>query len=139
MQKNNFRKLTKKPTLDYNNMSPFHAFILKKKKNHPNFRAKETYSSFILKMLDETPTNLNKTVKKISETAYKNLLKKNTSYKPFNTTTTNYSPIKGSTMSPFEKRLNKVKSDIISKNETSKDSNTNSKSNIQPKKLKVVK
>ena len=135
MQKNNFRKLTKKPTLDFNNMSPFHAYILKKKKKNPNFRSKQTYSSFIMKMLDETPTNFNKTVKKISATTYKNLLKKNTSYKPLNTTTTNYSLTKSNTMSPFEKRLNKVKSEVINKNETSKESNTNSKSNIQPIKL----
>ena len=76
MLKNNIRKLTKKPTLDFNNMSPFHAYILKKKKTHQNFRPKQTYSSFIMKMLDETPTNFNKTVKKISATTYKNLLKK---------------------------------------------------------------
>ena len=139
MLKNNIRKLTKKPTLDFNNMSPFHAYILKKKKTHQNFRPKQTYSSFIMKMLDETPTNFNKTVKKISATTYKNLLKKNTSYHPLNTTTTNYSLTKRSTMSPFEKKLNKVKSEILSQNETSKESNTNSKSNIQPKKLILYK
>ena len=139
MFKNNIRKLTKKPTLDFNNMSPFHAYILKKKKTHQNFRPKQTYSSFIMKMLDETPTNFNKTVKKISATTYKNLLKKNTSYHPLNTTTTNYSLTKRSTMSPFEKKLNKVKSEILSQNETSKESNTNNKSNIQPKKLILYK
>ena len=42
-------------------------------------------------------------------------------------------------MSPFEKKLNKVKSEILSQNETSKESNTNSKSNIQPKKLILYK
>jgi len=120
-------------------MSPFHAYILKKKKTHQNFRPKQTYSSFIMKMLDETPTNFNKTIKKISATPYKNLLKKNTSYHPLNTTTTNYSLTKRSTMSPFEKKLNKVKSEILSQNETSKESNTNSKSNIQPKKLILYK
>ena len=42
MLKNNIRKLTKKPTLDFNNMSPFHACVLKKKKTHQNFRPKQT-------------------------------------------------------------------------------------------------
>jgi 5'-AMP-activated protein kinase catalytic alpha subunit len=84
-----------------------------------NFRgiSKQTYSSFIIKMLDETPTNFNKTVKKISATAYKNLFKKNTSpYKPSNT---NYPLTKRTeeSSSSFEKKLNKIEKQVIRKNE----------------------
>ena len=115
MQKSNLRNWKKKPTLDYTQMSPFHASMIKKKKN-PNFKGvyKQTYSSFIIKMLDETPINFNKTIKKISATAYKNLFKKNTNYRPFNT---NYSPAKKDNMSSFDKIFNKIEKKIINKNE----------------------
>jgi len=115
MQKSNLRNWQKRPTLDYTQMSPFHASMIKKKKN-PNFKgvSKQTYSSFIIKMLDETPINFNKTIKKISATAYKNLFKKNTNYRPFNT---NYSPEKRDNSSSFEKILNKIEKKIIKKNE----------------------
>ena len=115
MKKSNLRDLKKKPTLDYTQMSPFHANMIKKKKN-PNFKGvtKQTYSSFIIKMLDETPIIFNKSIKKISATAYKNLFKKSSNYKPFNT---NYSPSKKENMSSFEKILNKIEKKIIKKNE----------------------
>ena len=132
MKNNILRKLEKKPTLDFNNMSLFHFNILKKKKNS-NFRgiSKQKYSSFIIKMLDETPTNFNKTVKKISATAYNNLLKKNNSpYKPLNT---NYSLTKRSETSSFEKRLNKIESQVIRKNEYLKE--FKNKSIMEPKKI----
>ena len=130
--KNDKKKLTKKPSLDYNSMSPFHAYIIKKKKKNPNLRgiSKQTYSSFIMKMLDETPINFNKTIKKISVTTYKNLLKKSTVYKPFDT---NYSNSNRNNVSPFAKKLNKDDSKIITKREDSKESNN--KSNIQSKKV----
>ena len=115
MKQNNLRTLKKKPTLDFSQMSPFHANMLKKSKN-PNFigKSKQTYSSFLIKMLDETPLNFNKSIKKISNTAYKHLFKKNTSFNPFNT---NYSPAKKNTLSSFEKVLNKIEHQIIKKNE----------------------
>ena len=45
--KNDKKKLTKKPSLDYNSMSPFHAYIIKKKKQNPNLRgiSKQTHSN----------------------------------------------------------------------------------------------
>lgn len=131
MQKSNLRNLKKKPTLNYDQMSLFHANMMKKNKN-PNFKgkSKQTYSSFIIKMLDETPINFNKSIKKISNTAYKNLFKKKTGFSPFNT---NYSPVKKNTTSSFGKVLNKIEKKIIQKNqELSRGKN---KSIISPIKL----
>lgn len=132
MQKSNLRKLKKKPTLNYDLMSPFHANMIKKSKN-PNFigKSKQTYSSFIIKMLDETPINFNKSIKKISNTAYKNLFKKKVGFNPFNT---NYSPAKKTTMSSFEKSLERIENKIIKKNEYLKE--YNNKIVISPKKQK---
>ena len=116
MQKNNSKFLKKKPTLNYDQMSPFHANLYKKSKN-PNFigTSKLTYSSFIIKMLDETPINFNKSIRKISNTAYKNLFKKKTGFNPFNT---DYSSSKKrEDISPFEKVLNKIENRVIKKNE----------------------
>ena len=106
----------KKPTLDYNQMSPFHAGLIKKKKN-PNFKGKtsQTYSSFIIKMLDETPINFNKSIKKISLSAYKNLFKKKDKEK-FNPFNTEYSPKKVNNLSSFEKNLKKIEKNLIKKN-----------------------
>ena len=115
MSQNNIRILKKKPTLNYNQMSPFHASIIKRQKN-PNFKgeAKQTYSSFIIKMLDETPINFNKSIKKISNTTYKNLFKKKTGFNPFNT---NYSPSVKRDISSFEKTLNRIEKESNKRNE----------------------
>ena len=109
------RKFKKKPSLNYNQMSPFHANMIKKSKN-PNFKGitKQTYSSFLIKMLDETPTNFNKSIRKISKTAYKNLFKKKTGFNPFNT---DYSLTRKRDLSSFEKALSKIEKKVIKKNE----------------------
>ena len=115
MQKRNLSLSKKKPALNLNQMSPFHASMYKKSKN-PNFKgtSKQTYCSFIIKMLDETPINFNKSIRKISNTAYKNLLKKKTRFNPFNT---DYSPTKRNNVSSFEKVLNKIENKVLKKNE----------------------
>ena len=105
----------KKPTLNYKQMSLFHAGVIKKKRN-PNFKGdmKQTYSSFIIKMLDETPINFNKSIKKISNTTYKNLFKRKTGFNPFNT---NYSPSKKRNTTTFERALNRIEKETDKKNE----------------------
>ena len=113
-------------------MSPFHANMIKKSKN-PNFKGitKQTYSSFLIKMLDETPTNFNKSIRKISKTAYKNLFKKKTGFNPFNT---NYSLSKKRDLSSFEKALSKIEKKVIKKNEYLNE--YKNKSIMDPKKQK---
>ena len=126
------RKFKKKPSLNYNQMSPFHSNMIKKSKN-PNFKGitKQTYSSFLIKMLDETPTNFNKSIRKISKTAYKNLFKKKTGFNPFNT---NYSLSKKRDLSSFEKALSKIEKKVIKKNEYLNE--YKNKSIMDPKKQK---
>ena len=126
------RILKKKPSLNYNQMSPFHANMIKKSKN-PNFKGitKQTYSSFLIKMLYETPTNFNKSIRKISKTAYKNLFKKKTGFNPFNT---NYSLSKKRDLSSFEKALSKIEKKVIKKNEYLNE--YKNKSIMDPKKQK---
>ena len=113
-------------------MSPFHSNMIKKSKN-PNFKGitKQTYSSFLIKMLDETPTNFNKSIRKISKTAYKNLFKKKTGFNPFNT---NYSLSKKRDLSSFEKALSKIEKKVIKKNEYLNE--YKNKSIMDPKKQK---
>ena len=132
MMNSSSRKFKKKPSLNYDQMSPFHANMIKKSKN-PNFKGniKQTYSSFLIKMLDETPINFNKSIRKISKTAYKNLFKKKTGFNPFNT---NYSPSRKKDMSSFEKALNKIEKKVIKKNEYLNE--YKNKSIIDPKNLK---
>jgi hypothetical protein len=119
MEKNNSKIMKKKPSLDFAQMSPFHANIIKKRKNS-RFKnmQKETYSSFIIKLLDETPINFNKSIKKISATAYKNLFKKSSNFKPFNT---NYSQTRKSRPTHFEKLLNKIETNVVTKKESLKE------------------
>ena len=129
----NLRNYQKKPTLDYNQMSPFHASLIKKKKN-PNFKGRptQTYSSFIIKMLDETPINFNKSIKKMPMSVYKNLFKKKDKekFKPFNT---EYSPKRINNISTFEKNLQKIENNIKIKNDYLKEYKKKSPSPIKKK------